>query len=368
MSEGEKLAKAFKDLGLNPKFDTAEDLQNWLKNFAASPPTETPTTTVVQSSHTHQPRLSIFYGESATKGEADYEQWRYEVKSLVHEGSCKNEVIMQAIRRSVRGEASRILMRLGTGATPNTILEKFESVYGTVDTKEELMAKFYSAKQEDSEDITHWSCRLEDILGKVVEQGLISTHGSEEMLRSKFWAGMRQDLKDISGFKFETVKDFDKLRVEMRKIEKEHKMPSKDAKKTTNMTCVAETKSNVQQNSEISELKHLVQDMAIRMNDMGKKLSDLKDQQSSITDARSNPTYNLTRGRPRFRSVYNPTSSFNNRRGGSHPVNSGPRCYRCRQVGHYQWQCNVRLDHLNGRPPCTRGRYRVQSSDAHYRS
>lgn len=61
---------------------------------------------------------------------------------------------MQAIRRSVRGEASRILMRLGTGVDIETILEKFESVYGTVDTKEELLAKFYSAKQGESEDIT----------------------------------------------------------------------------------------------------------------------------------------------------------------------------------------------------------------------
>lgn len=154
-TKGKKLVKAFKDLGLNPKYDTPEELEKWLKEMADRK-TDTKSTTV----HTNQPRLSIFYGENATKGEVDYEQWRYEVKSLLLEETYKEDMIMQAIRRSVRGEAIRILMRLGTGVDIETILEKFESVYGTVDTKEELLAKLYSAKQGESEDITAWSFRL----------------------------------------------------------------------------------------------------------------------------------------------------------------------------------------------------------------
>lgn len=106
------------------------------------------------------------------------------MKSLLREETYKEDMIMQAIRRSVRGEASRILMRLGTGVDIETILEKFESVYGTVYTEEELLAKFYSAKQGESEDITAWSCRLEDLLSRVVEQRMISHHDSEEMLRT----------------------------------------------------------------------------------------------------------------------------------------------------------------------------------------
>lgn len=47
------------------------------------------------------------------------------MKSLLLEATYKEGMIMQAIRRSVRGEASRILMRLGTGVDIETILEKF---------------------------------------------------------------------------------------------------------------------------------------------------------------------------------------------------------------------------------------------------
>jgi hypothetical protein len=204
------------------------------------------------------------------------------------------------------------------------------------------MAKFCSAKQEDTEDVTQWSCRLEDILGRVMEQGLISHYDSNEMLRSEFWAGLRQDLKDTLGFKYEMVKDFDKLRVELRKIEREHKLPAKDTKRTTNMVCVPEShNARQQQESEIAESKHLVKDMAIKMSHMGRKLSDLKEEPSN---ARSNLPRNNTqaRGRPKFRSSYNPTPrkpGFSDIRGRNFPVNSGPkgRCYRCRQYDHYQW-------------------------------
>lgn len=255
--------KTLKDLGLNPKYDTPEELEKWLKQIADRK-TDTKSTTI----HANQPKLSILYGENATKGEVDYEQWRYKVKSLLLEETYKEDMIMQAIRRSVRCEASRILMRLGTGVDIETILEKFESVYGTVDTKEELLAKFYSAKQGESEDIIAWSFRLEDLLSRVVEQRMISHHDSDKMLRTKFWAGLRQDLKDISGFRFEVMKDFDKLRVELRKMEREHKIPEKETKTTTNsilqVSPATENKKNVQPESEVTKLKQLVQDMSKR--------------------------------------------------------------------------------------------------------
>lgn len=46
----------------------------------------------------------------------------------------------------VRGEVSRILMRLGRNVDIEIILKKFESVYDIVDIKEEFLVKLYSIK------------------------------------------------------------------------------------------------------------------------------------------------------------------------------------------------------------------------------
>ena len=51
------------------------------------------------------------------------------------------------------------------------------------------------------------------------------------MMRTKFVSGLRSELRDISRHRFDTIKSFDQLRIEMRKIEAEVKglqNPSKD--------------------------------------------------------------------------------------------------------------------------------------------
>ncbi len=171
-----KLLAAFKELKVKPKADSVKDLDAWLKAYggASGATGDTGATTPAISVNSHQPRLSIFYGDtiSVTKGEVTYDQWRYEIRSMLLEKTYKLEVIAQAIRRSVRGEAGRIMMRLGPGSSMSETLDKFESVYGVVDSKEALLAKFYSAQQTTDEDVTQWSCRLEDILNSAVERGI----------------------------------------------------------------------------------------------------------------------------------------------------------------------------------------------------
>ena len=56
----------------------------------------------------------MFCGDS--KSDATYDVWRYEVECLLNE-SYKPETISHAIRRSLKGEASRVVMHLGPGAS-----------------------------------------------------------------------------------------------------------------------------------------------------------------------------------------------------------------------------------------------------------
>jgi hypothetical protein len=57
-------------------------------------------------------------------------------------------------------------------ANIDDIIRKLDSIYGSVDRKEILLTQFYGARQEKDEDISHWSCRLERIIGKCVDGGL----------------------------------------------------------------------------------------------------------------------------------------------------------------------------------------------------
>ena len=260
--EGAKLIEAFNKLKLKPKVDTSEDSESWLKSYAAEaavktePGTTTATTTAAATVVTtnQQPRISLLYGDKV-KGEATYAQWVYEVKCLLIEKTHKPEALAQAIRRSLCGEASNLVRRLGIGATIPEILEKFESVYGEVDTKEHLLAKFYSAKQEENEDVTKWSCRLEDILSTAVERKMIEPTKVNEMLRNMFWQGLKPALEDISGYKFEKITNFDKLRVEIRKLEQDHLV---SCQKT--IPCNIITKDKEEQ-SELKEMKSMIESL-----------------------------------------------------------------------------------------------------------
>lgn len=56
------------------------------------------------------------------------------MQCLHKENYCES-VVSQAIRGSLKGDAARIVMVLGPGANITDILFKFESVYGTIDSK-----------------------------------------------------------------------------------------------------------------------------------------------------------------------------------------------------------------------------------------
>jgi hypothetical protein len=134
-----------------------------------------------------------------------------------------------AIRRSLTGSAARLVIYQGHDKPIGKILDVLDSVYGTVDNKEQLLAEFYCARQRDDEDVTTWSNRLQDILGKGLEKGLVDYRDMNAMLHAMLWRGLRQELKDISGHKHDMIKDFNQLRVALRQLEKDHQ-PKKSSR------------------------------------------------------------------------------------------------------------------------------------------
>lgn len=362
------------------------------------PPPQTPPVSISQ-----QPKLTCFSG-SGNKGETTYDVWRYNVKCLLKEKVYRPDVLHSTIRQSLRNEAARVVMRLGTDATMNQILDKLDSIYGNVEKKEELLAEFYSARQREDEDITSWSCRLEDIIGKALELGVVQHAEVDKMLHSMLWTGLRQELKDISSHKYDTVKGFDQLRVVLRQIEKDH-MPQKTSGKGKSAAATSKSAVTKDETSHYEELKGMI-------NQLTKKVTGIEENQKHTPQHIPPPTQYNNRGRGYQR-------GYGNRRGTYHPPrsNSWPRqpyqqnqmsswtprptyqkwnnqptytpppwnesnayqpipsqtwtqqptqpkeqdiqCRRCGQYGHIQIGCRVRLDHLksdlNANKPMTQG-------------
>lgn len=189
---------------MKPKADSAEDFLSWMSSVVLEKKVKKEVVDTDNASASSQPEKSVppsqlpkipfFSGDS--KSDATYEVWRYEVECLYQE-SYSLDVIQQAIRRSLKGEASRVVMHLGPVAPITSIVQKLDNMYGTVAEKEDILSEFYSARQREDEKCARWSCRLEDILNKAIQKNLIDLSQFEKMLKTMFYKGLKPSLKDI---------------------------------------------------------------------------------------------------------------------------------------------------------------------------
>ena len=350
LSEEEKrLISSFRQLHLQPKADTPEDLVSWMSHFtkgatkkeeegaAMFPPLQPtlPSTLTL----TQPPRLPSFSGDG--KGDVDFDQWKHELECLanLHEKS----VLSEAVRRSLRGKAARVAMHVDKTASLERLIEKLDSVFGEVKLGHTIMATFYTAKQNEGESVADWACRLEDILCKAVAAGKVDQHETEALLRNTFWTGLRPELRDLSGHKFDKNDIFEDFVRVMRQVEEElhqRKAGSLGKLPTPGKAAVSP------ENSEIQDIRGILKQMSV-------ELKSLK-QHQTITD--SKPKYQPDARTQGITSVpqWHSTSL-------AAPQHNEPVCFRCGQPGHIKKGCRTRLYHhtsrpLNGRPSMGRGK------------
>lgn len=269
-----------------------------------------------------------------------------------------------------------------------------------------MLTDFYAARQGDSEDVASWGCRLEDLLDRAQKQGLVTLETSDEMLRTKFWSGLTRKLKDVSRYKFDSIKSFDELRVELRNIEHEFKIDSdatsdKSFTRTPAKMATASAKPT-ESKSEVADLQKVVSQLAATVNQMrdnfigSSKQSDYvsvsapgsytPQLQTPLTQSQSYSSQprGFTPQPPRPpRPPQFPSQNFQGDMANFEcrycheqghlkadcPVKQQMVCWRCRQMGHLSRDCQVRMDHsrdyhLNGREPASRGGHSASQGPA----
>ncbi|CAG2226925.1 unnamed protein product [Mytilus edulis] len=172
-----------------------------------------------------RPRLPVFSGDA--KSEASFDVWKFEVKCLLRENLYPELIIVQCMRNSLKNQARNTLLTLPESATPHNILEKLEGIYGNVYSNETLLQSFYTEKQDEGQSVADYGMKLEGILQKAYDKGKLTSEVRDDMLRTKFWSGIRDSaLKNATRYKYDTIKNFDELRKEVRAVELELQISS----------------------------------------------------------------------------------------------------------------------------------------------
>lgn len=206
-----------------------------------------------------QPLKFSFFSGDSVKGDADYDLWRYEVDCVKLEKTHSDESIKRAIRKSLRGTAGKTIINLGATATLDEILNKLDLMFGLAARKHQVLREFYNSEQTATEDVTSWGCRIEELTRRAVHLGAINKGEVNEMLKERFWHGLRQELQSGTAHKYDTIADFDLLRSELRTIEEDRRLKKVSPVPTNTL------KMSVQSSAEsesLLDLRNMVKSLA----------------------------------------------------------------------------------------------------------
>ena len=261
------------------------------------------------------PKLPQFSGTDA-KGDTSYQVWKYEVTCLLKEKIYPDAHILQAIRRSLKGEARESLLSAGETASSEDVLKKLNGIYGTVASNESILQQFYLEKQREDENVAQYSIRLENMLQQIKDY--VPEQLKNEMLRSKLWSGLRDpQLKNASRFKYDLEPDFNQLRIAIRKIEQD--MLNTATVQTTSLQQQPVVKGS---DSALEEILKRLRAMEGKMEGWEKtlekkienKLKEKLDEKSNIEDSEKGARgRGNNRGRGNYRGRYRGGRSRGNR-------------------------------------------------------
>ena len=200
------IATAFKEMNVKPNLESTTEFKDWMMQYDASKikqeqgdTASTSTTTTTSASNTtttittsasnttttttgasnttttttvssnYIPKISTFSGDGS-KQDTLYDQWKYEVECLIRE-QYKESSVAQAIRRSLKGDASRVAMRLGPEVKISEIMEKMESVLVQWKEGRQLWKNFTARIRRKVKIVWHGVAGWRKFIGKRLRKG-----------------------------------------------------------------------------------------------------------------------------------------------------------------------------------------------------
>ncbi len=179
------------------------------------------------------PYLPHFSGEA--KG-VDFKLWKSTVSNI--RTTHQSDSVVQAIRKSLQGNASKVLSNLPFDASIDDIVTALTTVYGEVKDASSSWQLFYATLQGNKEDLCTWHTRLSSILFEIpnLTAGTAQCH-----LKTRLFHGLHNSsLKESVRHKFDDpdVTASDLLHY-LRKIDGERKVTVKSVNLITGTDQVA---------------------------------------------------------------------------------------------------------------------------------
>lgn len=171
------------------------------------------------------PKFSIFSGEDPTpKNEVSFEEWKFEVNCVRKNKSYSDQIVAQAVMKSLRAPAKKALYNMGDSATLEDIMRTLDVQFGSVTTGISAMQEFFTASQKQDESAASWGLRLESIIQKAIDKGYMKKEEKNDLLKEQFWRQLRSEkLKNATRVHYNTISSFELLRREVRREENEMK-------------------------------------------------------------------------------------------------------------------------------------------------
>ena len=134
------------------------------------------------------------------------------MKCTIRDKVYSDNVIAQAIRKSLRGAAKREIVQMGPSASVEDMMNRLESAFGNVASSMSVLQEFFTASQKQDESVGAWALRLEEIMQNAIEKRHIKEEEKEDLLKDKFWRSLRNErLKNATRIDFRTISNFKQL-------------------------------------------------------------------------------------------------------------------------------------------------------------